>query len=149
MLNQKTISVGNAAASIVQTAPNGVTTAFIPRTNNQTIPYLRIATQDPHNFFVGSLVTVTGLKNTWFYTGVGTSTLTPIIAQPILRIDDPYSFCIDIPLAETVGYKAYTAYAAFNGANESAAGYIYPWATAQLTNGQLASIDIKYGQHLY
>lgn len=147
MLNQKTISVENAAASITATAPNGVTTAFIPATNEQsTLYYLRIATKNQHNFFAGSLVTVTGLKNTWLGLG-STSWLAPIIAQPILRIDDPYSFCVDIPYASIVGY--FSAYTPFNGATSAADGYIYPWATAQLVNGQLDSVDIKYAQHLY
>lgn len=141
MLNTKKLSIGNAAADIVFTAPNGVTTSFIPINSNTDSGYLRIATADPHNFFVGSLVTITGLQNKW--AGGAAYWIAPIIAKPIVRIDDPYSFCIDIPYASATGLP-YTSFASFNGTIST--GYIYSFATAQLVNGQLGSVNIKYAQ---
>lgn len=147
MLNAKKISIGNAAAKITVTSPSGITTGFIPINSDVSTAYLRIATAEPHNFFVGGLVTVTGLKNNWlggFSVGY-VSFLAPIIAKPILRIDDPYSFCIAIPYPDAVS-KTYIDFAPFTGATSAADGYIYPYATAYLVNGQLNSINIKYAQ---
>lgn len=141
MLKAKKMSIGNAAADVTLTAPNGVTTSFIPINSNVTSGYLRIATVNPHNFFVGALVTVTGLQNKW--AGGVAYWLAPIIAKPIMRIDDPYSFCIDIPYAEATELP-YTSFASFNGS--TATGYIYSFATAYLVNGQLNSVNIKYAQ---
>jgi len=142
MLNSKKMSIGNAAADVTLTAPNGVTTSFIPINSNVKSGYLKIATADPHNFFVGALVTVTGLQNKWAG-GATAYFLAPIIAKPIMRIDDPYSFCIDIPYAAATGLP-YTSFASFSG--NTSTGYIYPFATAYLVNGQLNSVNIKYAQ---
>jgi hypothetical protein len=152
MLNSKKLSIGNAASKVTLTAPNGVTTAFIPAVNKTTGSangaVLRIATADPHNFFVGSLVTITGLKNQWDGLTVGASWTSSIVAVPIIRIDDPYSFCIDQPYApySTLGYLSYVEFAPFTGATSADLGYIWSNATAYAVNGQLGSVNVKYAQ---
>jgi hypothetical protein len=143
MLNQKKVSIANAAAKVIATSPTGVTTEFIPINSNTRTSYLRIATTNPHNFFVGSLVTVTGLQNNWSGATSPVYFIAPIIAKPIVRIDDPYSFCIDIPYADAASLP-YTSFAAFNG--NTSVGHVYSYATARLVNGQLNSVDIKYAQ---
>ena len=155
MLNNKKISTVNAAAKAVYSSPTGVTTKFVPKANNSNTPlnydttnvtpvYLRVATQDPHNFFVGSLVTVTGLQQYWYGVGTAVYFIAPIIAKPIVRIDDPYSFCIDHPYEGFSSELRYFDYNNFGG--DSGAGYVHPYATAYLVNGQLSSVNIKYAQ---
>lgn len=144
MLKSKKLSVGNAAADVTLTAPNGVTTSFIPINSNVNSGYLRIATADPHNFFVGALVTVTGLQNNWTGSPSPAYFVASIVAKPILRIDDPYSFCIEPPYPDTSTNIPYSSFASFNGTTST--GYIYSFATAYLVNGQLNSVNIKYAQ---
>ena len=143
MLNRRKLSIGNAAADVTLTAPNGVTTSFIPINSNVNSGYLRIATADPHNFFVGSLVTVTGLQNNWSGSPSPSYFIAPIIATPILRIDDPYSFCVAIPYVVAKDLP-YTSFASFGGTTST--GYIYSFATAYAVNGQLDSVNVKYAQ---
>ena len=120
MLN-KALTSGNAAAKI--------TAATLARSDsNSKYDLITYTTQDPHNYFVGSMVTVVDSPGT-------NNTYSPLICYPIFKIDSPTKFSVKIG----------TTYSAVNSITFT----IGTNALSFASNGHMNAVEVLYAQPSY